>query len=111
VTGLPRSAELTSEEIRVAIQEPLNEIVEAVKLTLEATPPELAADCMNNGIVLAGGGALLRGIDRLIAEETGMTVHVAPDPLSCVAIGTGRMLDMIHDDPEMRRILERASRT
>ena len=111
VTGLPRSAELTSEEIRVAIQEPLNEIVEAVKLTLEATPPELAADCMNNGIVIAGGGALLRGIDRLIAEETGMPVHIAQDPLSCVAIGTGRMLDMIHNDPSMRRVLERASRT
>ncbi|MCH8978529.1 MAG: rod shape-determining protein [Armatimonadetes bacterium] len=111
VTGLPRSADLTSEEIRVAIQEPLTEIVEAVKVTLEATPPELAADCMNNGIVIAGGGALLRGIDRLIAEETGMPVHVAEDPLSCVAIGTGRMLDMIHDDPEMRRVLERASRT
>ncbi len=111
VTGLPRSAEITSEEIRVAIQEPLNEIVEAVKLTLEATPPELAADCMNNGIVLAGGGALLRGIDRLIAAETGMPVHIAPDPLSCVAVGTGRMLDMIHEDPAMRRILERASRT
>ncbi|MCH7945447.1 MAG: rod shape-determining protein [Armatimonadetes bacterium] len=111
VTGLPRSADLTSEEIRVAIQEPLTEIVEAVKVTLEATPPELAADCMNNGIVIAGGGALLRGIDRLIAEETGMPVHIADDPLSCVAIGTGRMLDMIHDDPEMRRVLERASRT
>ena len=111
VTGLPKSVELTSEEIRVAIQEPLREIVEAVKLTLEATPPELAADCMNNGIVIAGGGALLRGIDRLIAEETGMTVHIAKDPLSCVAIGTGRMLDMIHDDPAMRKVLERASRT
>ena len=111
VTGLPRSADLTSEEIRVAIQEPLREIVEAVKVTLESTPPELAADCMNSGIVIAGGGALLRGIDRLIAEETGMPVHVAEDPLSCVVIGTGRMLDMIHEDPEMRRVLERASRT
>ena len=111
VTGLPRSADLTSEEIRVAIQEPLTEIVEAVKVTLEATPPELAADCMNNGIIMAGGGSLLRGIDRLIAEETGMSVHVAEDPLSCVAVGTGRMLDMIRDDPDIRRVLERASRT
>lgn len=109
VTGLPRSAELTSEEIRTAIREPVGEIVEAVKLTLEATPPELAADCMNNGIVLAGGGALLRGLDRLLSEETAMPVYVAPDPLSCVAIGTGRMLDMIHEDPAMRRVLERAS--
>lgn len=111
VTGLPREAELTSEAIRVAIQEPLREIVEAVKLTLEATPPELAADCMNSGIYLAGGGALLRGLDQLIAAETGVHVHIAKDPLSCVAFGTGRMLDLVHEDPAIRRMLERASRT
>jgi rod shape-determining protein MreB and related proteins len=111
VTGLPRSAVLTSEEVRVAIQEPVMAIVEAVKLTLEATPPELAADCMNHGIVLAGGGALLRGLDHLIARETGMPVVIAPDPLSCVAIGTGRMLDALHEDPAIRRMLEKASRS
>ena len=111
VTGLPRSAVITSEEVRVAIQEPVMAIVEAVKLTLEATPPELAADCMNHGIVLAGGGALLRGLDHLIARETGMPVVIAPDPLSCVAIGTGRMLDALHEDPAIRRMLEKASRS
>lgn len=110
VTGLPRSAEITSEEVRMAIQEPLNAIVEAVKLTLEATPPELAADAMDRGIVLAGGGALLRGIDRLIARETLMPVHVARDPLSCVAIGTGMVVESMHENPLIRKMLERSSR-
>lgn len=111
VTGLPRSTIVTSEEIRHAIQEPVREIVEAVKLTLEATPPELAADAMHHGIVLAGGGALLRGLDKLITQETGMPVVIAPDPLDCVAIGTGRMLDELHNNPNFRRMLEKASRT
>ena len=110
VTGLPRSAEITSEEVRIAIQEPLIAIVEAVKLTLEATPPELAADAMNQGIVVAGGGALIRGIDKLISKETGMPVVIADDPLSCVANGTGRMLDALHENPAIRRMLEKASR-
>ncbi|MCB0825537.1 MAG: rod shape-determining protein [Armatimonadetes bacterium] len=110
VSGLPRSIEVTSEEIREAISEPIMEIVEAVKLTLEATPPELAADCMNNGIVIAGGGALIRGLDLLLEEQTGMPVVIARDPLSCVAIGTGRMLDMINESPAIRRMLEKASR-
>lgn len=110
ISGLPRSAEITSVEIRDAISEPIYEIVEAVKLTLEATPPELAADCMNNGIIIAGGGALIRGLDELLSRETGMPVHIAPDPLSCVAIGTGRMLDMLNESPAIRRMLEKASR-
>lgn len=110
ISGLPRSAEITSEEIRIAIQEPIMAIVEAVKLTLEATPPELAADAMNHGIVIAGGGALIRGIDELISRETGMPVVIADDPLSCVAIGTGRMLDALHENPAIRRMLEKASR-
>ncbi len=110
VTGLPRSIELTSEEIRDAISEPVNAIVEAVKMTLEATPPELAADCMHHGIVVAGGGALIRGLDRLISEVTGMPVMVADDPLSCVAEGTGKMLDLMNEDPAIRRMLEKASR-
>ncbi len=109
VTGLPRSEDLTSEEIRHAIAEPLNAIVEAVKLTLEATPPELAADAMNNGIVLAGGGALLKGMDELISAETGMPVLIANDPLDCVVIGTGRMLEEMHVNPAIRRMLERAA--
>ncbi len=110
VTGLPRSAVISSEEVRVAISEPLNAIVEAVKLTLEATPPELAADAMDRGIVLAGGGALLRGLDRLISQETGMPVHIANDPLSCVAIGTGMVVESMHDNPLIRKMLEKASR-
>jgi len=110
VTGLPRSGMITSEEVRMAIQEPVNEIVEAVKLTLEATPPELAADAMDRGIVLAGGGALLRGLDRLIAKETLMPVHIAEDPLSCVAIGTGIVVEGMHENPLIRKMLEKASR-
>ncbi|MBS1707294.1 MAG: rod shape-determining protein [Armatimonadetes bacterium] len=111
LTGLPRSTEVTSVEIRDAIKEPLMAIVESIKLTLEATPPELAADCMNSGIVIAGGGALIRGLDKLIERETGMPVHIAHDPLSCVAVGTGRMLDALNESPAIRRMLERASRT
>ena len=111
VTGLPRSAVVSSEEVRVAIQEPLNAIVEAVKLTLEATPPELAADAMDTGIVLAGGGALLRGLDRLIHVETGMPVHIARDPLSCVVMGTGIVVEGMHENPLIRKMLERSSRT
>ena len=111
VTGLPRSAVITSEEVRMAIAEPLNAIVEAVKLTLEATPPELAADAMNSGIFLAGGGALLRGIDQLIAQETGLPVHIANDPLSCVVIGTGKVVEAMHENPEIRRMLEKSSKT
>jgi rod shape-determining protein MreB and related proteins len=111
VTGLPRSAVISSEEVRMAIAEPLNSIVEAVKLTLEATPPELAADAMDSGIVLAGGGALLRGLDQLIARETGMPVHIAKDPLSCVVIGTGMVVEGMHENPLIRKMLEKASRT
>ncbi len=110
VTGLPRSAVITSEEVRMAIQEPLNAIVEAVKLTLEATPPELAADAMDHGIYLAGGGALLRGLDRLISEETAMPVIIAKDPLSCVAVGTGMVVEAMHENPMIRKMLEKASR-
>ncbi len=110
ITGLPRSAVISSEEIRAAIAEPINAIVEAIKLTLEATPPELAADAMNQGIVLAGGGALIRGLDTLITQETGMPVRIAPDALDCVVIGTGRMLDAIHENPNIRRMLEKASK-
>lgn len=110
VSGLPRSAVITSEEIRMAAAEPLNAIVEAVKLTLEATPPELAADCMNQGIVLAGGGALLKGIDQLISQETGMPVWIANDPLSCVALGTGKVVEAMHENPAIRMMLEKSSR-
>ncbi len=108
LTGLPRSATIASDEIREAIQEPLNAIVEAVKVTLETCPPELAADIMERGIVLAGGGALLDGLDLLIARETSMPVHIADDPLSCVVIGTGRVLEEIQSNPLLRKVLRSA---
>jgi len=111
VTGLPRSSVITSDEVRLAITEPLNAIVEAVKLTLEATPPELAADAMDSGIMLAGGGALLRGLDKLIAQETGMPVHIARDPLSCVVVGTGIVVEGMHESPLIRKMLEKSSQT
>ncbi len=110
VTGLPRSAVISSDEVRLAIAEPLHAIVEAVKLTLEATPPELASDAMDHGIVIAGGGALLRGIDKLISRETMMPVHIANDPLSCVAIGTGIVVESMHENPLIRKMLEKTSR-
>ncbi len=110
ISGLPRSAVISSEEIRAAIAEPVNAIVEAIKLTLESTPPELAADAMNNGIMLAGGGALLRGLDTLITAETGMPVVTATHPLDCVVMGTGRMLEALHENANIRRMLEKASK-
>lgn len=93
VAGIPRTFEVTSEEIREAILEPIMAIVEAVKYTLERTPPELAADIVDRGIVLSGGGALLRNLDRLIAEETGLPVRVAEDPLTSVVLGSGKALE------------------
>jgi rod shape-determining protein MreB and related proteins len=95
VTGLPKTVTVTSEEIREAEQEPLRAILEATKIALERTPPELAADLIEHGIVLAGGGSLLRGLDKLIAEETGLPVHVADDPLAAVVNGTGKVLNEV----------------
>jgi len=92
VAGLPKTLTITSEEVRDALQEPISAIVEAIRITLERCPPELSADLVDRGLVLAGGGALLRGIDKLIAEQTGLPVHVAEDPLSAVAEGTGVVL-------------------
>ncbi len=93
VAGLPKTVEVTSVEVREALAEPVVAIVEKVKRVLEQTPPELAADIIERGIVLTGGGALLRGLDRLISAATSIPVYVAEDPLSCVAIGTGRALE------------------
>jgi len=90
--GMPKTVSASSEEVRDALMEPITRIVEAVRMTLERCPPELASDLISHGIVLAGGGALLRGIDRLISEETGLPVTVADDPLSAVANGTGVVL-------------------
>ncbi|MCB1617472.1 MAG: rod shape-determining protein, partial [Pseudomonadales bacterium] len=93
--GIPRSFTLDSEEILEALQEPLSGIVQAVKRALEQSPPELASDIAESGIVLTGGGALLRGLDQLISKETGLPVRVADDPLTCVARGGGRALEMM----------------
>ncbi|ADG83383.1 MreB/Mrl family cell shape determining protein [Thermincola ferriacetica] len=93
VTGLPKTVNITSEEVYKALSEPVSAILEAIKVTLEKTPPELAADIMDKGIVMAGGGSLLRGLDKLVSEETGMPVHVADEPLFCVAFGTGKVLE------------------
>ncbi|OLS03323.1 rod shape-determining protein [Tissierella creatinophila] len=95
ISGLPKTIEVSSLEIYEALKEPVYSIVEAIKTTLEKTPPELASDIIEQGIMLTGGGALLDGIDRVIMEETGMPVRIADDPLDCVAIGTGLALDNI----------------
>jgi rod shape-determining protein MreB len=92
VAGLPKTLTITSQEVREALLEPISTIVESVRVTLERCPPELSADLVDRGLVLAGGGALLRGLDKLLQEETGLPVHVAEDPLSAVAEGTGRAL-------------------
>ncbi len=93
VAGIPKTVTVSALEIQESLQEPLNAIIEAIRLTLERTPPELAADIMDKGIVLAGGGALLRGLDQLIRDETGLPVMVAEDPLSAVVLGSGKALD------------------
>ncbi len=108
LSGLPRTVRMTSTEIREAMAEPIQAIVEAVKQTLERTPPELAADIVDRGIVATGGGALLRGMDRLLAEETGMPVTLTDDPLSDVALGTGRALEEIET---LRKVLIAPRRT
>ncbi len=93
VSGLPRTVTLTSADVRAAIEEPVHAIVDAVRVTLDQTPPELAGDIMDRGIVLTGGGALLRGLDERLRHETGMPVHVAEDPLRSVALGAGRCVE------------------
>ena len=102
VAGIPKTLEMTSEETLEAMSEEINAIVEAVRIALERTPPELASDIVDKGIVLAGGGALLRNMDVLLREETGLPVMLADDPLCCVAIGAGKVLD----DPDLLREIE-----
>ncbi len=97
VAGLPKTIVVTSDEIREALSEPTSAIVERVKSVLEHTAPELSSDIIERGIMLTGGVALLRGLDKLISEQTGIPVHVAEDPLSCVALGCGRALDQIEN--------------
>ena len=93
ISGLPKTVEISSTEVREALKEPISSIVDAIKSTLEKTPPELASDIMENGIMLTGGGALLRGLDKLIKQETGMPVRIAEEPLDCVALGTGKSVE------------------
>ena len=93
LTGLPKTVIISSDEIRRALDEPVSQIVDAIKSTLDKTPPELAADIMDRGIVLAGGGALLQGLDDRLRHETQMPVHLAESPLTCVAVGSGRSLE------------------
>lgn len=95
VSGLPKNIEITEEEIYQALQEPVMKIIDAIKSCLEKTPPELASDIMDRGIVLAGGGAMLRGLDLLISEETGIPVIVAEEPLSAVVLGTSKIIDNV----------------
>jgi len=93
LTGLPKTVILSSEEVRHALEEPIAQIIDAIKSTLDKTPPELAADIMDRGIVLAGGGALLQGLDQRLRQETHMPTHLAESPLTCVAVGSGRSLE------------------
>ncbi len=93
IDGLPKSVEITSEQVRQALADPVDEILDSIRYTLDRTPPELAADIIERGITLTGGGALLRGLDKLIAAETGMPVRVAENPLDCVVNGTGICLE------------------
>ena len=92
IEGIPKTLTVTDAEIREALQEPVSVIVNAVRVALERTPPELSADIVDRGIVLTGGGSLLKNLDRLLREETGLPVSVAEDPLSSVVLGTGKML-------------------
>lgn len=93
LTGLPKTMKISSNEVKTAMREPVNAIVEGIKNTLEKTPPELSSDIMLMGIMLTGGGALLKNLDKLISKETGMPVHIAEEPLDCVAVGTGKALE------------------
>jgi rod shape-determining protein MreB and related proteins len=107
VTGLPKTVVLSSQEVRLALDEPLQQIIDAIKSTLDKTPPELASDIMDRGIVLAGGGALLHKLDDRIRHETEMPVHLAESPLTCVAVGSGRSLEEFE---AMHRVYNASSR-
>ena len=106
-TGLPRNIEINSEQIEEAMKEPINDIVEIVKMTLEKTPPELSSDVMEKGIILAGGGALIRNLDKLISEKTGIPVIIANNPLNCVVKGCGKTLE---DLEKLKTILANSRR-
>jgi rod shape-determining protein MreB and related proteins len=107
VSGIPKTLKISSVEVREALAEPLSQIVAAVKTALEQTPPELAADIVDRGIVMTGGGSLLRGIDVLIKEETNLPINVVEDPLTCVVLGCGKILTNLH---QYERIIMKSSR-
>lgn len=100
LSGLPRTVDVSESEIRESFQESVKSIIDAIRCTLEQTPPDLAADIIDRGIMLAGGGAMLRGLDALISHETGIVTHIAAEPLKCVALGTGKVLE----DPALDRV-------
>ena len=97
LTGLPKTFTVSSMEIRDSIEDPVLAIISAVRRTLESTPPELSSDISSNGITLTGGGALLHGLSEFIHRQMGINVRIASDPLSCVALGTGKVLDQMDD--------------
>lgn len=109
LSGLPKTVRITSAETRQAMADPIALIVQCVKSVLESTPPELAADIMDRGIVMTGGGALLDGLDRLIKEETGIPTYIADDPLACVALGTGKALDSLSNIEDSLTTLKKGS--
>jgi rod shape-determining protein MreB len=104
VSGIPKTVRVHSTEIREAIQEPVQQIVDAVRRALEITPPELASDIVDRGIVMTGGGALIRGLDMVLHQETGLPIHVDEDPLTCVVRGVGKILD---DEERYASVLSR----
>jgi rod shape-determining protein MreB len=110
LTGLPKTVILSSEEVRHALEDPVTQIIDAIKSTLDKTPPELAADIMDRGIVLAGGGALLQGLDQRLRQETHMPTHLAESPLTCVAVGSGRSLEEFEAMRNSKRARARSSR-
>lgn len=103
ITGLPRTLKITSQEVREALAEPIKIIVDAIKMNLEQTPPELSADIMETGLVLCGGGGLTRGLDKLLGQETGLPIHLVEDPLTCVVRGTGKVLEELKTLKEVLR--------
>jgi rod shape-determining protein MreB len=109
LTGLPKTVIISSEEIRRALDDPVSQIVDAIKSTLDKTPPELSADIMDRGIVLAGGGALLQGLEDRLRHETHMPVHLAESPLTCVAVGSGRSLEEFESYARSNRSRRRRS--
>jgi len=107
VAGAPKTIEITSSQVNDALMDPLSEVVDAVRTALEKTPPELASDIVDNGIILTGGGALLKNLDVRLREDTSMAIHIADDPLTCVARGCGNILN----DPErFEKVLLKARR-